>query len=145
MNSCWWATRYLSKDNEEFNSVIQNVGERKIETIFEPVQAQISNLKYRDHETYGLEEAVDRTSNHRRNYSLLSQKIATQFTSKVYVSSDPVLCLGGKCQEPLKAARNLGKRSHRCIRPKPRKLNHIRISQVLQLNSCGRFTWENDD
>ena len=32
---------------------------RKTETIFEKVQAQISNLNYRDQEVYGLEEAVD--------------------------------------------------------------------------------------
>ena len=35
--------------------------------IFETVQTQISNLKHRDHEIYGLEEDVDWTSGHRRN------------------------------------------------------------------------------
>ena len=76
---------------------------RKIETIFERVQARIGILQYRDHEIYGLEETVDWTSGHWRIVSLLDQKIASQFTSKVQVFSDSVL--GGKCQEHLEEAK----------------------------------------
>ena len=61
---------------------------RKSETVFDKEQAQISSFKNRDHEIHGHEEQVDWTSGHWRNYSLLDHRIATQFTSKVYVFSD---------------------------------------------------------
>ena len=98
MNSCMCAAVYFSKDNEELTCAIQDMEVRKIETIVETVQAKISNLKYRDQEIYGPEEAVDWTSGHWRNCSLLDQKIAAQLTSKMYVFSDSVLCHGGKSQ-----------------------------------------------
>ena len=59
------------------------------------MQAQNSNLKHRDHEIYGLEEEVDWTSDQRRNYPLQDRRIATQYTSKVCVCSDSILCLCG--------------------------------------------------
>ena len=54
-----WAAAYLSKHEEDFKQVIQNLEVWKIETIFGIVQAQISNLKHRDHARCGLEEEVD--------------------------------------------------------------------------------------
>ena len=51
-------------------------------------------------------EAVDSTGGHWRNYQLLDQKIASQFLSNVYLFSDSILRLGGKCQEHREAARN---------------------------------------
>ena len=45
MNSCMWAKVHLSKDEADFKRAIQNMEVRKIETIFEIVQAQISHLK----------------------------------------------------------------------------------------------------
>ena len=59
MNSCMWAAAYLSKHEKDFKQVIQNLEVWKIETIFGTVQAQISNLKHRDHARCGLEEEVD--------------------------------------------------------------------------------------
>ena len=82
MNSCVWATVYLSKDEEDLKRDIQNMEVRKIETFFETVQAQSSNLKNRDHEIHGLEETVVWTSGNWRHYSLLDQRIVSQFTSK---------------------------------------------------------------
>ena len=82
MDSCVWAAVYISKDNEVFKYAIQLMERWPIETIFETVQAQISNLKHRDHEIYGLEEEVHWTSGHLRKYSLLDQRIAQHFTSK---------------------------------------------------------------
>ena len=76
---------YLSKDNEEFTCAIQNVEVRKIETIFERVQARIGILQYRVHQIYGLEETVDWTSGHWRISSLLDQKIASQFIKSVII------------------------------------------------------------
>ena len=49
---------HVSKDEDDFKRAIQNMEVRKIETIFETVQAQISNLKNRDQEIHGLEEQV---------------------------------------------------------------------------------------
>ena len=47
---------------------------------------------------------MDWTSRQWRDYSLFDQKIAAQFTQKVYVFSDSVLSLGGKRQEHPDAA-----------------------------------------
>ena len=65
----------------------------KIETIFETVQAQISTLKHRDHETHGLGEEVDWTSGHWRNYSLPDHRIATQFSSHMFFSVNRISVL----------------------------------------------------
>ena len=54
-----------------------------------------------------LDEEVDWTSGHWRSCALLEHRIATQFTSKVYVFSDSVLCLGGKSPEHPEGAKNL--------------------------------------
>ena len=48
MNSCMWAVVHLCKDIEELKCAIQNMEVRKIESIFETVQAQISRLKFCD-------------------------------------------------------------------------------------------------
>ena len=69
MNS--WATVCLSKDEEDFKRVIQKKDVRMIQTIFETMQAQISNLKHCDHDAHGLEEQVSWTSGHWGKYSLL--------------------------------------------------------------------------
>ena len=102
MNSCLWPAVYLSKDTEVFTCAIQKKEEREVGTIFETVQAQICNLTYCDQEISRLDEAVDWTSCH---YSLLEKKIAAQFTSKVNVFHDSVLCLVGICQEHPEAAK----------------------------------------
>ena len=85
MNSCVWATVYLSKDENDFKRIIPNMEVQKTQTIVVTVQAQISNLQLRDQEIYGW-----------RNYSLVDNIIATQFISKVNVFSDSVLCLGAE-------------------------------------------------
>ena len=103
-----WPAVYLSKDDEDFNCTIQNMEMLRIETICETMQAQISNLKYRDQEIHGLEEAVGWTSGHWRMCSLLDRELAAQFTSKMHVLSDSVLSLGGTCQEHLEAAKHWG-------------------------------------
>ena len=50
------ATVCLKKDEDDFERAIQNMEVRPVETIFETVEVQISNLKNRDHEIQGLEE-----------------------------------------------------------------------------------------
>ena len=69
MNSCMWAAVYLSKDEDDFNRATQNKEVRRTQTIFKTVEAQISNLKNRDHEIHGLEETVDWISGLWRNSS----------------------------------------------------------------------------
>ena len=92
INSFMWAAVGLRKDEED---AIQNMEMQKIGTIFWTVQAQNSNLKHRDHEINGLDFEVDWTSDQRRNYPLQDRRIATQYTSKVCVCSDSILCLCG--------------------------------------------------
>ena len=69
MNSCMWAAVYLSKDEDDFNRASQNKEVRRTQTIFKTVEAQISNLKNRDHEIHGLEATVDWISGLWRNSS----------------------------------------------------------------------------
>ena len=88
-----------------FNSLFTKMELQKIPMIFETVQAQISNRKFRDQENCGLSEHVDWTDGRWTKYSLLENRIANQFSSKVNVSSDSVLCLGRKCPDHLDAAR----------------------------------------
>ena len=52
-----------------------------------------------------LKEALDWTSGHWSNDSLLDPELAAQFTSTLFVFSDSVQCLGGNCQEHLEAAK----------------------------------------
>ena len=95
MNSCIWATAQLSKDEDDFKRMIPNVEVQKIPTIFETVQTQVRNLKFRDQDIHGLSEQVNWADGHWRNYSLLDNRIANQVSSNVYVFSDSVLCLDG--------------------------------------------------
>ena len=77
----------------------------KIETIFE-TQAQIGNLKHTViMKSTDLKEALDWTSGHWSNDSLLDPKLAAQFTSTLFAFSDSSQCLGGNCQEHLEAAK----------------------------------------
>ena len=80
MDSCLWATVHFRKSEDDFKRVIQNTEVQKIQTIFETVQAQISNLKNRDHEIHGFDERVDWTRGQWMTYSLLDDRIATQFS-----------------------------------------------------------------
>ena len=91
-----WATVHLSKDEDCFRRIFQIMEVQKIQTVFETVQAQISYLKLRDPEVYGLSEHVDWTDGHWRRYSLLDKRNSDQVQSTVFAFSDPVLCLGGK-------------------------------------------------
>ena len=107
MNSCMWATVQLSKDKDNLKRIFQNSDLQRIQTVFETVQAQISNPRLRDQEMYGLSEQVNWTDGHWRKYSLLEGRIAEQLKSKIFVFSDSVLCLAGK--RPDHAARILEK------------------------------------
>ena len=54
MNSCMWATVHSSKDEDDVKRIIQNMEVQKIQTVFETVQARISNLRFRDQEICGV-------------------------------------------------------------------------------------------
>ena len=54
-----WTTVHSSKDEDKLRRLIRNLELQKIQTAFETVQAQISNLKLRDHEICGQFENVD--------------------------------------------------------------------------------------
>ena len=94
------ATVHLSKDEDDFKRITQKIEVQQILTIFETVQAQVSNLKFRDQEVHGL-------CCHLTNYSLLDNRIASQFSSRGNVFGDSVLCLGGTCPGHRDAARIL--------------------------------------
>ena len=99
-----------AKDGDDLKRTVQIMEVLKIQTVFETVQAQVSNLKLRNQEHHGLHEKVDWTGGHWRKYSLPDERMAAQFTSKVYVFSDSVLRLGGNCQEHLEAATIFGEK-----------------------------------
>ena len=48
MNSCMWAAAHLSKDEDDFKRIIQNMELQKIQTIFETVQAQVSKRRTKE-------------------------------------------------------------------------------------------------
>ena len=100
-----WAAVCFSADEEERPCAIQNLEAGTIEMFFETVQAQISNFEHRDYKIYGFEEAMDWTSGQWRDFSRWAKRIATQLSSRAYILHDSVLCLGGKCQEHLEAAK----------------------------------------
>ena len=45
MNSCMWATVHLSKDEDQFHRVLQNVEMESNQKIFSEVQSQIQTFK----------------------------------------------------------------------------------------------------
>ena len=76
-----------------------------IQTVFETVQAQMSNLRLRDQEIHGISEQVDWTDGHWKKYSVVDERISEQFRTKIYLLvSDSFLCLGGKCPDHPEAA-----------------------------------------
>ena len=85
-----------SKDEEKLQRIVQNLEMQKVETIFNTVQAQLSNLRPRDRELCGLSERADWSDGNWRNAHSLVKHVSARFQSKVYVLSDSVLCLGGK-------------------------------------------------
>ena len=62
MNSCMWSTVHLSIDEGDFKRNIPNLEVQRIQTFFETVQAQITNVRLGDHETCGLSGGLDRWS-----------------------------------------------------------------------------------
>ena len=58
---CTWATVHLREDEYDFKRIIQILELQRIQTIFETVQAQISNFKLRDQEILVLPEHVNWT------------------------------------------------------------------------------------
>ena len=58
MKFCMWATMYFSEECEACQRAIQNLEICNIGTMFETVQAQISNLKHGAHEIYGFDEYI---------------------------------------------------------------------------------------
>ena len=62
-----WVTVQLSKDEHQLRRNIPILEVQKIQRVFETVQAQIINLKLRDHEIYGLSGSVDRADGYWRS------------------------------------------------------------------------------
>ena len=91
-----WVKVRLSKDEDDFKRIIQNMVVQRIYIVFETVQAQIRNLRLRDQEIYGSSEQVDWTDAHWNKHPLRDGRISERFKSKVCVFSDSVLCIGAK-------------------------------------------------
>ena len=100
------------KGEDDVKHIIQIVEVPRTPKVFETAQAQISDLRLRDHEIYGLPEQVDWTDGLWEKYSLIDERISEQVKSEVYVSSDSIMCLGGHCPHHPEAARILEKRSN---------------------------------
>ena len=58
MNSCMWALDTSATIDEDFKCATQNNGDAENRDDLRNCAKQINNLKYRDQEVYGLEEAV---------------------------------------------------------------------------------------
>ena len=71
------------KGEDDLKRIIQIVEVPRTPKVFETAQAQISDLRLRDHEIYGLPEQVDWTDGHWEKYSLLDERISEQVKSKV--------------------------------------------------------------
>ena len=80
------ATVHLSKDGDQFQSVLRNMDVETIENVLTTAQKQIQVLQ--EAELYGLTDQLDWTD----------QGIFVRLQSKVYVFTGSVLCLCGKCQ-----------------------------------------------
>ena len=126
MNSCMWH-QYTSVE------MMRSSNAPEIKTIFGTLQAQISNLKCRDQEIHGLEEAVDWTSGQ-------DQRMTAQFTTKVCMGSSIRFLVLAENVKNILMHPMLGKPIASENSSKVQNMNRITISQVL----CGRFTWKDD-
>ena len=99
MNHCMWAVLHLGKDGDEFGRILKNLEVRKVQTIIETVQAQMDNLIYRDSEVFGSSSVPELFDYGWTHISVIGQPIGELLNTEVFVFSDSVLCLGGKCPE----------------------------------------------
>ena len=101
MNQCIWALLHLSKDEKELRRILKNYSVRKIMANIETLQAQLNKLTFRDSQIFGTHLVFDCRDNNRKHISLislLSEPVVKITHTTVYVFTDPVLCLGGRCQ-----------------------------------------------
>ena len=80
------ATVHLSNDEHDIRRIIQNLKVQKIQRVFETVQAQISSLKLRDHEIYGLSEQVDCTDGYWRVFLYVKDEFLSNSSQKYMCS-----------------------------------------------------------
>ena len=101
-NSGLWTAVHLRKNGEQIQRFIQDVEVDTSQTVSETVQTR--NHRLQDGELDGLSAHLDWAESRWRHCSLLDEQIPEQSQSKVYVFSDYVLCLGGKCHTHPQAA-----------------------------------------
>ena len=101
MNECIWAVLHLSKDEKELRRILKNHSVRQIMANIETLQAQPNKLTFRDSQVFGTHLVLDCRDNNRKHISLislLSEPVVKITHTTVYVFTDSVLCLGGRCQ-----------------------------------------------
>ena len=127
MNSCVWASVHLSKDEDVWKRIVENLEVQRIQTVFETVQAQISNVRLRDQEISWPIRAsgLDRWLFGGSIRNLTDEPLYTS-NHTVHVSNDSVLCLGGRCPDHPEAARTWEKYRITCECRKPRVSTTLR-------------------
>ena len=139
LKSCMWATVHLRRDEDKFQRIIQNLEVQRIQTVFETVTVQISNLRLRDREIYGLSKNVDLADGCCRTYSPLDGRISKRTKSKVCVFSDSIrFCVLVESAPNIQMLQNIEKSKASHISSKVRSIVNSTTSRVSLWNSYTR-------
>ena len=141
MKFCMWATMCFSEECEACQRAIQNLEICNIGTMFETVQAQISNLKHGAHEIYGFDEYIGFESRCReiihcwikifqRNFHLPCMYSVIRF------------CVSLKSVKNIPRQRAFWKKSTSEISSRVQNINDVTTSQECQWNSFEMLVWE---
>ena len=98
-----WAAGHLHQHQDQIQRVLQNTNVQQIHQVFTTAESQIADVQRQ--ESSGMRGKLSWEDSSWRSCTLLHRDIYGHFTAKVYVFSDSVLCLGGKCLQFSESAR----------------------------------------
>ena len=94
---------HLHEDQDQIQRVLRNLNVQEIQQIFTTKKTQIISLL--QNELSGVHGHLNWDQSTWKSSTLSHNAIYKQFTATVYVFSDSVLCLGGKCPQDPGSAR----------------------------------------
>ena len=97
LNSYVWAAAHLDKDGDQSQRVLRNMDVDQIQKVFTTTLNQVQSLQ--ETALSGLRDQLDWTERPWKSRTLITV-VAGHLQANVYVLTDSVLCLGGKCPEP---------------------------------------------
>ena len=97
MNSCMWGAVHLHHVQDQMRRALRITDVEQIQQIFTTMENQIVDLQFK--ELAGPYGQLSWERSPCRSCTLFHNGIYEQFTAKVCVFSDSVLCLGGKCPQ----------------------------------------------